>query len=134
MAKYAIGIDFGTLSGRAVLADIENGRVISSATSSHPDLVCLNWKAEIDALIQTGIDKWEFCRDDEHKHSTALAGYVGAHMIYRALYGTPPFGPMWDAIDQQYAEDMLGSYVETGYIKQMDTSQILYFNEYFGES
>ncbi len=106
----------------------EDAPVISSACSANPDLICLNWKAEIDALIQTGIDKWNFCINDTHKHSTALAGYVGAHMIYRALYGTPPFGPMWNSIDQQYVEDLLGSYVETGYIKQMDSSQILYFN------
>ena len=105
----------------------ENATVISSACSANPDLVCLNWKAEIDALIQTGIDKWDFCINDTHKHSTELAGYVGAHMIYRALYGTPPFGPLWDSIDQQSVEDLLGAYVETGYVKQMDTSQILYF-------
>ncbi len=106
----------------------ESANVISSACASNPDLICLNWKAEIDALIQTGIDKWDFCINDTHQHSTALAGYVGAHMIYRALYGTLPFGPMCDTIDQQYVEDMLGSYVEAGYIKQVDTSQILYFN------
>jgi hypothetical protein len=49
-------------------------------------------------------------------------------MIYRALYGVPPFGPMRDSIDQEFVDDLLGSYVETGYVKQMDTSQILYFH------
>ena len=28
MKKYAIGIDFGTLSARALLVDLENGRVV----------------------------------------------------------------------------------------------------------
>lgn len=32
MSKYVIGIDFGTLSGRAVLMDAENGREIASHT------------------------------------------------------------------------------------------------------
>ena len=31
MASYAIGIDFGTLSGRAVLADTQTGRVVAQA-------------------------------------------------------------------------------------------------------
>ena len=34
MAKYTIGIDFGTESGRAVLVDVSNGREL--ATSVHP--------------------------------------------------------------------------------------------------
>lgn len=32
MAKYAIGLDYGTLSGRAVLVDVENGAVIAQHT------------------------------------------------------------------------------------------------------
>lgn len=33
--KYAIGIDFGTLSGRAVLVDVTDGRVVASAVDNH---------------------------------------------------------------------------------------------------
>ena len=37
MAKYSIGIDFGTLSARALVADVANGRVIgSSETFEYP--------------------------------------------------------------------------------------------------
>lgn len=32
MPKYTIGLDFGTLSGRAVLIDVANGRVLASAS------------------------------------------------------------------------------------------------------
>ena len=39
MAKYAIGIDFGTLSGRAVLADIETGKVLGSRSLEYPHAV-----------------------------------------------------------------------------------------------
>ncbi|WP_404405088.1 ribulokinase [Jeotgalibacillus malaysiensis] len=35
MAGYALGIDFGTASGRAVLVDIQNGRVISTSTVTY---------------------------------------------------------------------------------------------------
>ncbi len=31
MARYTIGIDFGTLSGRAVLVDVADGREVASA-------------------------------------------------------------------------------------------------------
>ena len=31
MAKYSMGIDFGTLSGRAVIADIETGKEIATS-------------------------------------------------------------------------------------------------------
>lgn len=36
MSKYTIGIDYGTLSGRAVLVDIQDGRVIDSKTYDYP--------------------------------------------------------------------------------------------------
>ena len=34
--KYTIGIDYGTLSGRAVLVDVANGNEIASATLDYP--------------------------------------------------------------------------------------------------
>ncbi len=39
MAKYAIGIDYGTLSGRALLVDIADGRELCSATLDYPHAV-----------------------------------------------------------------------------------------------
>ena len=35
MKKYAIGLDYGTLSGRAVLVDVENGEVIAQHTKMY---------------------------------------------------------------------------------------------------
>src|SRR4030042_2396089 len=35
MAKYSIGIDFGTESGRAVLVDVADGREVSTAVYSY---------------------------------------------------------------------------------------------------
>ena len=36
-SKYVIGIDFGTLSGRAVLFDVKDGSYITSATYDYPN-------------------------------------------------------------------------------------------------
>ena len=35
MAKYSIGLDYGTLSGRAVLVDVSNGAVIAQHTKMY---------------------------------------------------------------------------------------------------
>lgn len=39
MAKYALGIDFGTLSARALLVDVSDGREISTAAMDYPHAV-----------------------------------------------------------------------------------------------
>ncbi len=39
MAKYTIGLDYGTLSGRAVLVDIENGREVAWSMMEYPHAV-----------------------------------------------------------------------------------------------
>ena len=39
MAKYTIGIDFGSLSGRAVVADVSNGRELATASFDYPHAV-----------------------------------------------------------------------------------------------
>lgn len=39
MAKYSIGVDFGSLSGRAVLVNVENGQEMTSAVLDYPHAV-----------------------------------------------------------------------------------------------
>lgn len=39
MAKYTVGIDFGTLSARALVADLATGRELASATMDYPHQV-----------------------------------------------------------------------------------------------
>ncbi len=76
----------------------ESAPVINRALEKYTDLYCINWKSEIDNLINSGIGESsptsltvaDFCENDELKHSTPLAGYVGAHMIFRNIFGTVP--------------------------------------------
>jgi len=51
-AKYAVGIDFGTESGRAVVVDISNGKDIASAVHEYADGV-------IDTILPDGKTKLE---------------------------------------------------------------------------
>ncbi|MBE6607821.1 MAG: ribulokinase [Ruminococcaceae bacterium] len=39
MKKYSIGLDYGTLSGRAVIVDIENGKELASSVMEYPHAV-----------------------------------------------------------------------------------------------
>ena len=39
MKKYTVGIDFGTLSGRAVLVDVKSGEEIASVVMDYPHAV-----------------------------------------------------------------------------------------------
>ena len=39
MAKYTIGVDFGTLSGRALLVDVADGREVATAVFDYPNAV-----------------------------------------------------------------------------------------------
>lgn len=104
----------------------ENRSVIESAVDSFPNLTLLDWKAEIDMFINHGADKWDFCQNDSHKHSTPLAGYIGSHMIYRAIYGEVPHAKITSSINQGTIESKLGDYVELGYITVTDKSDVIY--------
>lgn len=102
----------------------EQRDVINAAQKEFPELFTLDWKAEIDALIDSGIDRSHFCINDEHQHSTEIAGIVGAQMIYRAIYGEMPSYVEGGVIDGYNARDLLGSYLTDGEI--VPTYEILY--------
>ncbi len=90
----------------------ENRAAIDAAVSEHEEAYFLDWKAEVDALIDTGINYYDFCVNDSHKHSTPLAGYVGAHMIFRELFGTPvPTVTDSAPLDAEYLNLKLGNYI-----------------------
>lgn len=39
MGKYSIGIDFGTLSGRAVMVNIQTGEILAASVYKYPHKV-----------------------------------------------------------------------------------------------
>lgn len=101
----------------------ENQQNIERVMSMYPDTVFINWKAEIESLISTGIDVSNFCIPDAHNHSTPLAGYVGAHMIYRAVFNKIPQTTQF--VEPAKSEiDLLGDYVTTGTIDLLDINSI----------
>lgn len=102
----------------------ENRSAIDKAVSEYDYPVLLDWKSEIDFLIDSGVEYDDFCIQDTHKHSKPLAGYVGAHMIYRTLFGKFPPDTGY-SIDQGYVNEMLGDYVNTGTIELISESDII---------
>jgi hypothetical protein len=102
----------------------ENSGVIEKNRNTYPTLPCLNWKSEIEALIAEGRSQWDFCVDDQHLHSTPLAGYVGAMMIYRSIYGQMPTARMY-SIDQAAYDDVLGAYMDDPSMQLMNTKGII---------
>ncbi|MBO4979600.1 MAG: hypothetical protein J6D16_04255 [Clostridia bacterium] len=106
----------------------ESATHVATAMDTYPSLICLHWKNEVEGLIENGVDRWAMCINDSHKHSTTLAGYVGAHMIYRAIYGELPTAPMQSTISQGYVDRILGTYAYVGDIKGVPESDITYLD------
>lgn len=106
----------------------ENATHVATAMNTYPSLVCLHWKNEVEGLIENGVDRWDMCINDSHKHSTPLAGYVGAHMIYRAIYGELPTKPMKSALSQSYVDLILGNYAYVGDLQTIGETEITYLD------
>ena len=102
----------------------ESEAVVRSAVSKYGNAEFLDWKGEIDLLIDSGVSRSDFCINDQHQHSTPLAGYVGASMIYRTLFGKMPMADVYTAISQSKVDSKLGDYVNTGKIEMIDGSDI----------
>ncbi len=77
------------------------------------DVPLLNWKGEINAIIDRGVAYRDFCIDDAHQHSTPLAGYVGAGLIYRAVLRKNPPELSQAPLTMWEVEQTLGSYTRT---------------------
>ena len=81
-------------------------------SASACDVPMINWKGELDEMIDSGIDKAYLCINDSYSHSTPLAGFVGAHMIYCAIYGEAPESS--GTVISEYELSLLGDYAQTG--------------------
>ena len=105
----------------------ESDAMLNTSISPHPELLKINWKREIDLLIGEGRSKWDFCINDAHLHSTELAGYVGAMMIWRAIWGEMPNVTLTSGlIDQEWADSILGEYLKSPTFELADTSKITF--------
>ncbi len=91
----------------------EHTLAIEIAKSRYPDAIFLDWKGEIDGLIKKGVPDEEFCENDDVRHSKALAGYVGAHMIYRNMFGELPPDISGCTLTQAQVDALLGNYSDT---------------------
>ncbi len=93
----------------------ENIVNVQKAIDEHIDTAVLSWKNEINALIDGGVSYDDFCIDDAHQHSTPLAGYVGAHMIYRSIFKTtPPALSNYAPLTNEYVNTKLKKYIDNG--------------------
>lgn len=91
----------------------ENALTPKDAASIN-NVICLNWQRELDMLINVkGIDHWDLCYDDGYKHTAPIGGYVGAQMIYRAIFNELPKERLVYSISQSQVNSILGDYVTT---------------------
>ncbi len=86
---------------------------INEALNTYTDLPFLDWRGEIDELIIRGGEYSDY-RNNGYGVSLPLAGYVGAHMIYRRLFGDPPLVSYDAPLNQRYIESKLYDYVQNG--------------------
>ena len=107
----------------------EQAGSINAAIKAYPDLLCIHWKREIEQLIKEGRSKWDFCIDDQHLHSTPLAGYVGAMMIWRAIYGEMPKVRLYNTYDQMEYLAILGDYMNSPTFELMEPEKITFLKK-----
>ena len=101
---------------------------INKAAELNSEIGFIDWKGEIDNFLVNGYSRLDFCINDGHQHSTPLAGYVGAHMIYRAIYNETPKADMNTYISQKYVESKLKNYVSSGRITNAEYDDIIFIN------
>ena len=99
MEKYTIGVDYGTLSGRALLVEVSTGRELASAVYAYPHAVMdtqlpCGKKLEHDWALQHPQDYLDVLSADERylecelERITLTVAYCQLHtQLYRALGG-----------------------------------------------
>jgi hypothetical protein len=110
-----------------VIFPAHNERTADSASNTYSDAYYLNWKGELDAFIASGVNRWDLCEDDYYDHSRPLAGYVGAHMIYRAVFNEmPPILEYYGSVSHSEVTKKLGNYARTGSIDLIEDGVTVY--------
>lgn len=111
----------------AIIFPAHNESYGNSAHKKYPDAIYLDWKGEIDKLIKVGVPRSEFCINDAHSHSTPLAGYIGASMLFRALYGQVPPESVFRQVHGSTRYQVIKTYVKEGSLSYKVT------NAYYSE-
>ena len=108
----------------------EKSDVIKSAVSKYGnDVGYLDWKGEIDRFLSTGMAGTKMYYEDAHLHSTPLAGFVGAHMIYRQVFGELPPEISTSVVTTAEARTELGDhYLKTASFAVLKEEQIYRFS------
>lgn len=92
-----------------LLGQADTESVVKDLRKTYAAVSYLNWKDEFEALVSNGTNKADLYSSTGV--STALGGYVGAHMIYRSVFGeVPP-----TVSETATAKAKLGHYVQTGH-------------------
>lgn len=99
----------------------ENRSEIDKAAAVYSYATLIDWKAEVDALIGNGVNRSLMCINDSYYHSTPLAGYVGAHMIYRAVFDEIPTVTSVTGVTSAEIK-YLGGYSTTGKVNFLDNN------------
>ena len=106
----------------------ESEGTINAAKLQYTDAYFIDWRSEITTLINGGVDRWDMCKDDQYKHSTPLAGYVGAHMIYSNLFKkVPPAITGGAPLTMDEIKAKLGDYPERSVSLIHQSTQIVEF-------
>ncbi len=91
----------------------ENDPQIDAAITRYKnDIHVLHWREMLDGYIADGVAKSLLCVDDKYGHSTSLAGYIGAKMLFNCLFGEDPkpISPSLGIITQSYADSILNGH------------------------
>lgn len=102
----------------------EKDFLIDDLSFRYPDIYCLNWKKELDMIISSGVRKYDLCINDSYSHSNPIAGFVGANIIYRAIYGESPDFQAMKTVNPEEVKNILNKYIESEYI----LDKIYYFD------
>lgn len=97
----------------------ESSAVITTLLNKNEALYCIDWKKELEELKDSGIGgESQLVLEDFYKDgkTTPLAGYVGAHMIYRNILKTNPNEINFDFLTTETIKEKLKGYVSTGII------------------
>ena len=88
-------------------------KAIKEADALYDYAHLLDWRNEINMLLDSGVAASDLHENDSFWHTKSLGGYVGAHMIYRSIFEkTPPKLTKSAPLSNSEVRLKLGDYVD----------------------